>query len=240
MSGGRLTGRRIVVLGGTSGIGEAVARSVVAAGATAVIASRTEGRAAGLAQTLESAEGHALDVSDEAAVGAFFATVGAFDHLLVTANVPVGGPIQELEPETALRGFATKFWGQFWAARHGARQIAPDGSITLISGIVAWRPSPGSAVGSSINAAVVGLGRALAVELAPVRVNVVSPGIVDSPAWATMGAERQAAFLAAKAAGLPVGRVGTPQDIADAILGLMTNGFVTGTVAHADGGAQLA
>ena len=124
-------------------------------------------------------------------------------------------------------------------AKHGAPRLAPGGSITLVSGIAAYRPAPNGSVVAAVNGAIESLVRALAVELAPLRVNAVSPGWVDTPIWASVAGDGKAAALEAMAKRLPVGRIGQPGDIAQAIEFVLQNGYVSGTVVHIDGGQRL-
>jgi NAD(P)-dependent dehydrogenase (short-subunit alcohol dehydrogenase family) len=172
-------------------------------------------------------------------VQSFFADTGAFDHLVVSAAETGGGAFLTT-PTSAARGlFENKFWGQYYAAKYGAPKLNPQGSITLFSGIVAFKSMSGSSVLGAVNAAVANLGQTLALELAPLRVNVVSPGIIDTPSRAGMAEAARSAFYSSTAAKLPVQRIGTAEDVAEAVLYLIHNGFVTGTVLHADGGHRL-
>jgi NAD(P)-dependent dehydrogenase (short-subunit alcohol dehydrogenase family) len=124
--------------------------------------------------------------------------------------------------------------------RHAAGRISPEGSITLLSGAAAWTPMRGGAITASTNGAVAALVRTLAVELAPVRVNAVSPGIIDTPTWNALPDAQRSAMFDRLAGALPVGRVGTAEDVAEAIMFLMGSGFTTGTVLHIEGGHGLA
>ncbi len=224
MSG--LAGKRVVVVGGSSGIGLAVADAAREGGAEVVVRSRRTDPP--------------LDVVDEGAVAEFFASVGDFDHLVFTPTARAAGPIVEIDLDAARRAFDTKFWGAIYAVRHGAPRLAADGSITLLSGAAAWTPMRGGAITASTNGAIAALVRTLAVELAPVRVNAVSPGIIDTPTWAALPDEQRTAMFDRLASALPVGRVGTAEDVAEAILFLMQSGFTTGTVLHVEGGQDLA
>jgi NAD(P)-dependent dehydrogenase (short-subunit alcohol dehydrogenase family) len=132
----------------------------------------------------------------------------------------------------------SKFWGAYRAAR--VAQIADNGSITLVSGFLSARPRSGVGVQCAINAAVEGLGRALALELAPARVNTVSPGLIATPLWDGMSADDREAMYARAASRLPAGRVGTPEDVACLILAIATNHFATGSTIYLDGGALVA
>lgn len=236
-----LTDKRVVIIGGTSGIGLATARAAVAAGAEVVIASSSQARIdAALADLSGSATGHTLDVLDTAAVRAFFENVGPFDHLVYTAGEPLGLlPLDGLDIDRARDFFQVRYFGALNAVSVAATRIRPGGSITLTSGSARTRPGAGWAVASSLCGATTSLAGALAVELAPIRVNVVEPGIVRSPLWSGMSAEDQQAMYDQQAAALPVGRVGEVEDIARAFLYSMTQSFMTGTSIPVDGGALL-
>lgn len=235
-----LQNQRIVIIGGSSGIGLAVAQAAGAAGAQLVIASRSAQKlAAARAQIAGDVEGLTLDVTDPAAVHAFFAALGPFDHLVVSAGEvrDVIGPALSLDHDHARAHVESRFWGPFLAARYGAPLLRPGGSIVLFSGVIGERPEPGLALAGAVNAAVEVLGRTLALELAPaVRVNVVSPGLVDSPLLAWLPEAARAEMFAATAATMPARRPGTPAEVAQGVLYLLGNAFATGTTLHVDGG----
>ncbi len=180
-----LNGKRVVVLGGTSGIGLGVAEAASRAGAQVVVASSQKTKVQAALAQIPGAEGHAVDLTDEAAVRGFFAQVGAFDHLVFTAGEALQlGKLADLALDQGRQFFALRYWGALTAAKYGAPLIRAGGSIVFTSGIAGARPQPGWALGASICAAMGGLTRALAVELAPLRVNLVSPGFVKTPLWA--------------------------------------------------------
>ncbi len=236
-----LQGKRIVILGGTSGIGLATAKAAEREGASVVVASSRKQRVDQALGALSSgAEGHVVDLTDEAQMRDFFARIGEFDHLMFTAGEALQlQPLGETEIEKARGFFNLRFWGALMAAKHGSRQIRPGGSIVLTTGIAGLRPQKGWTVAASICGAMESLTRALAVELAPIRVNTVSPGFVRTELWSTMSeAARETMFREAGAA-LPVGRVGEAEDLAEAYLYLMREAFSTGQVIVVDGGAVL-
>ncbi|MFG1280010.1 SDR family oxidoreductase [Xanthobacter autotrophicus] len=233
-AGGRLAGQRVVVIGGTRGIGFAAAQAVAAEGGEVVVASRNPGHVARAVAALgPSASGHALDIGDRQAAAAFFAQVGPFDHLVTTAAQVLRKSLLEADLDEARASFEGKFWGQVHAARFGAPLIRPGGSIVLVSGISSRRGLGGMAFPSAINGAIEALSRSLAVSLAPIRVNTVSPGYIDTPGHG--GAERSA-VLKKVAAAIPAGRPGRPEEVAQAIVYLITNPFSTCTVLDIDGG----
>ena len=236
-----LSGKRIVILGGTSGIGLATALAAEREGAHLVVSSSRQRRVdQALAALSGRAEGYAVDLSDEAQIQAFFERIGAFDHLVFTAGEAL--QLQPL-PETELgaaRGFLDlRFWGAFMAVKYGSPHLRPGGSVVLTTGTAGRRPQKGWTVAASICGAMEALTRALAVELAPIRVNAVCPGFVRTELWSTMSeAARETMFREAGQA-LPVGRVGEADDLAEAYLYLMREGFSTGQVIVVDGGAVL-
>lgn len=236
-----LSGKRVMILGGTSGIGLATAKAAEREGAAVVIASsRRERLDRALAVLRSGAEGEVVDVANEAQVRALFERIGAFDHLVFTA-----GESLQLEPLAAMqveraRGFVNvRFWGAFMAAKYGSPHIRPGGSITLTNGIAGLRPRKGWTVAASICGAMEALTRALAVELAPIRVNAVCPGTVRTELWSGMTESARETMYHDTAQRLPVGRVGEADDLAEAYLYLMREGFSTGQVLVVDGGAVL-
>ena len=233
-------GKRIVVLGGSSGIGLAVAQAAAREGAAMVIASSRRERVDEALKTLPAgAEGRALDLTDEPAVRALFGRLGAIDHLVFTAGESLQlDRLANTEIEAARRFFSLRYWGAYLSAKYGS-SIRKGGSIVFTSGIAGQRPRPGWSVAASICAAMEGLTRALAVELAPIRVNIVSPGVVKTPLWGGMAQADREALYRQTAERLPVGHVGEPAEIAETYLYLMRQSYATGQVLVVDGGALL-
>jgi len=236
-----LNNQCIIILGGTSGIGLAIARGAAAEGARVVVASSNPGRVKeALAALPAGAEGHPLDLANAAAVEAFFQSAGEFDHLVCTAGDTLKlMPIADCDIAEARRFFELRYWGALTAARAAQRLIRPRGSIVFTSGVAGARPGAGWSVAASICSAMEGLTRALAVELAPIRVNIVSPGVVKTPLWREMTEEAREALYASEGRRLPVGRVGEAEEIAEGYLYLMRQTFVTGQTLAIDGGGLL-
>lgn len=235
-----LEGKRVVVVGGASGIGFAVAELAAAAGARVVVGSRSEVRVRAAAERLPGAAGHAVDLRDEGSVAAFFAAVGPFDHLAITAGDWTGSwfaSARDVDLEKARDGLAVRFWGALAAIKHGCRTIAPDGSITLTSGMLVHRPMKGAPLATAMGGAVEHLARGLAVDLAPVRVNAVCPGLVLTE---HVKSEMPEAHISAIVARLPLPRAATPEEAAKAYVYLMLNGYATGQVLPVDGGGLVA
>jgi NAD(P)-dependent dehydrogenase (short-subunit alcohol dehydrogenase family) len=230
-----LKNKKIVIVGGSSGIGFAVAQKALAAGANVLIAGRSETRLAGaLAQLQGNVSSSVLDASNEEAVIDFFASVGEFDHLAATIKPEL--PAKSfLENDTnAVRAACdAKFWGQYYLAKHGAKLVREGGSITLTSGIASTHPYPGYSAVSVMNAAVESLSRAIAIELAPIRVNTVCPGFVN----ATTQQSSRVQYVKKLAPNLPLNRLADAAEIADAYLYLFNSTYSTGTVLLVDGGA---
>lgn len=235
-----LENKTVVVIGGGSGIGLLVARKAIAEGARAIIGGRGEGRLEdAVAQLGDRARAHRIDTADKASIRQFFDAVGGLDHLFISAATYSLGPIDQIDDETAESPFRSKFWGQYWSVRDALPHLAKDGSITLMAGAAGARPLKGASAYAACNSAVEGLGRALAVELSPVRVNTVSPGTIDGNLWRQRPAEiREAAFSGFADISL-VGRPGTEDEVADSVLFLMKNRFITGNTLYPDGGYVL-
>jgi NAD(P)-dependent dehydrogenase (short-subunit alcohol dehydrogenase family) len=230
----------VVILGGSSGIGLATARAAKAEGARVVVTGRSADRLKS-AQALLGAEARtvALDVADEAGTRALFEELDRVDHVFITAGIVVLD--SGLAPDSAsLRpALDTRFWGAFAAAKYGAAKMRGGGSITFMSGTTARRPLKGAAVATASCGAVEAFARALAVDLAPTRVNTIQPGYVDTPMLDELLGEARNAIKAEAGAHLPVKRIGRPEEIADAVLFLMKNGYVNGITLTVDGGGLL-
>lgn len=236
-----LTGKRVVVLGGSSGIGLATAQAAATAGAAVVIASSQQARIDQALTTLPGgSEGRAVDLTDAPAVKGFFENLGPIDHLVFTAGETLRlGSLADTDLDAARHFFTLRYWGAFAAAKYGAPNIRPGGSIVFTSGSAGRRPRSGWSLGASVCSAVEGLTRALAVELAPIRVNAVAPGLVKTELWAGMSDDARQGMYASAAASLPVGHVGEAAEVAQAYLYLMTQTYGTGDIVTVNGGGVL-
>jgi NAD(P)-dependent dehydrogenase (short-subunit alcohol dehydrogenase family) len=231
-----LAGKKVVVVGGSSGIGLATAEMAKAEGADVVIASRNAEKVKAAADKI-GAKGMIVDVTNEKSVADLFGAIGPVDHVVVSAAQLRTGPFKTVAMDDVRATFEGKFWGAWRCAR--AAEIKPGGSLSLVSGFLSVRPRPNSAIVSSANGALESLTRALALELKPIRVNCVSPGIIDTPIRAAMPETARKEMLAKAAAGLPVGRVGLAEDIAQQILTFMNHGFMSGSIVYLDGGGLV-
>jgi NAD(P)-dependent dehydrogenase (short-subunit alcohol dehydrogenase family) len=231
-----LKGKKVVVVGGSSGIGLSTAELAKAEGAEVIIASRNADRLKAVAAKM-GVTAIPADVTSDESVASLFRACGAVDHVVVTAAQLRSGPFKTVSMEDVRSTMEGKFWGAWRVAR--SAEIRAGGSLTLVSGYLSIRPRPNSAIVGAANGALESLARSLALELAPVRVNCVSPGIIDTPIRAAMPEAARLDMLAKTAAALPVGRVGVGEDIARQILAFMTIGFATGSIVYIDGGALI-
>ena len=240
--GNGLHNKRVVILGGSSGIGLAVAEQAASQGAKLVIASSNAERVQKAIESLGGdAQGHTLDLSDEQAVETLFAKLGDFDHLVFTAGDSLHlHNLATTDLKQARRAFELRYWAALAAVKYGSKNIRKGGSVVLTTGVAGQRPQKGWVVAASVCGTIDALTRALAVELAPIRVNAVSPGVVRTNLWQSMSAAEREQMYESVGKSLPVGRVGEPHDIAQAYVFLMQEGFGTGQILVVDGGTVLA
>lgn len=230
--------RKVLVVGRGSGIARAVTIAVRAAGGTVVVA----GRDAERLRTSYDDPGitaEAIDLTDEASVAALADRVGHVDHVVSTASARARGQVGDLSHDTMLASFDTKVLGPILLAKHLAPHMPQDGSFVLFSGSSARKPAIGMIAVAATNGAVDVVTRSLAVELAPIRVNAISPGTIDTGAYDALGEDKKAALFAHRGAANPVRRIGTAEDIAHAVLFALTNTFLTGVSIAVDGGEPL-
>jgi NAD(P)-dependent dehydrogenase (short-subunit alcohol dehydrogenase family) len=234
-----LSGQRVAIIGGSAGIGYAVAEGALADGAAVVIGSSSAANVdAAVGRLGPAASGAVVDVKDEASVAAFFEVVGAFDHLVFTAG-DLGGfapaPLAQLDIASAGDGLKLRFWGAVAAIKHAQPRLSANGSITLTDGLLAHLPMKGLPLVTAFAGATQHLVRALAVDLAPIRVNSVCPGLVLTERLAAWPAE----MIRQMTERQPIPRAADPAEAAQAYLYLMRGGYTTGQVMVVDGGAML-
>jgi NAD(P)-dependent dehydrogenase (short-subunit alcohol dehydrogenase family) len=236
-----LQNKRVVILGGSSGIGLAVAEQAALQGANIVIASSNPERVQKAVDSLKgNGQGHTLDLSDEQAVETLFTEIGDFDHLVFTAGDSLQlHSLASTDLKQARRAFDLRYWAALAAVKYGSKNIRKGGSIVLTTGIAGQRPHKGWVVAASVCGTIEALTRALALELAPIRVNAVSPGVVRTNLWQSMTTTEREQLFESIGNSLPVGRVGEAHDVAQAYLFLMQEEFCTGQTLVIDGGTVL-
>ena len=236
-----LHGKRVIILGGSSGIGLATAKAAAEEGAQVTIVSSNQLRInSALKELPDGSTGNAIDLSQEENIKNFFNEIAHFDHLIYTAGENLSlGKITDTDLEQARKFFDLRYWGAFAAVKYGSAKINQGGSITLTSGIVSKRPNAGWSLGASICSAMEGFTRAMAIELAPLRVNIVSPGVIKTNLWSNMSEEDREGFYTSVGNSLPVKRAGEAEDIAKTYIYLMKQQFGTGQTIIVDGGAVL-
>ncbi|HEY3871154.1 MAG TPA: SDR family oxidoreductase [Actinocrinis sp.] len=249
--GTSLKDRTVVVIGRGSGIARAIVDTASEAGAHVVVGGRDPQalRAAYTDRAVygsdEQSPGGAeiraeqVDVTDDASIAALADRLGPIDHLVTTASARARGQLEDLDRADILRSLDTKVVGPLMLAKHFARTIAEDGSFTLFSGVAAFKPAVGYLGVAITNGAADFLARSLALEMAPIRVNAISPGVIDTGIWDGLGDEGKEQYFEYFRTHNPARRIGTVQDIADAVVFAMTNPFLTGTTLRVDGGEPL-
>jgi NAD(P)-dependent dehydrogenase (short-subunit alcohol dehydrogenase family) len=236
--GNALRGKTVLVVGRGSGIARAVTLMARAEGADVVVAGRNRDA---LAAAYDDAgiRAEVVDITDDGSIAALARRLGAVDHVVSTASARARGTLADLLRSDLQLSFDTKVIGPTMLAKYFAPQMNPDGSIVLFSGVNAFKVSVGYLGVAITNGAVDFLTRSLAVELAPIRVNAISPGVIDTGAWDAMGADGKRAYFDRVSSSNPAGRIGTIQDVAQAVLFAMSNTFMTGTMLKIDGGEPL-
>ncbi len=235
-----LVDQTLVVVGGTSGIGLATAHAAAEAGARVVVVGRTRDKLDRAVAALGGrARGELVDASDRDALDGLFARTKRLDHLVIAASGGVGaGPFGTLTRDALARGFEGKFWVQWQCAQAALPYLSERGSITFVTANSARTGNPGTSGLAAINGALGAMVLPLAHELGPVRVNAVSPGVIDTPWWDRQPAELKQHVFARVAATAPARRIGRPDDVADAVVFLAGNGYVTGVILDVDGGIR--
>lgn len=233
-----LQDRTVLVIGRGSGIARAVSLAARSAGARVVVAGR-DPAALQAAYSGEDIQAERVDVTEDASIAALADRLGSVDHLVTTASARARGLLADLDRDVIRRSFDTKVIGPIMLAKHFAPKLAPDGSFTLFSGVAAFKPVIGYLGVAVTNGAADFLARSLALEMAPIRVNAISPGVVDTGIWDSLGAEGKREYFEHFRTQNPARRIGTVEDIADTVLFAMTNPFLTGMTLRVDGGEPL-
>ncbi|HEY9679957.1 MAG TPA: SDR family oxidoreductase [Oculatellaceae cyanobacterium] len=234
-----LQGKSIVIFGGSSGIGLATAIAAHKRGGRVLIVGRSAERLKKSIELMPGANFAVGDATNELDVARILSDSNTVDHVLVTAAEAIFGAVSDKSYSEVKALIDSKLSAAYHAAKYCSPKMGSTGSITFISGLAAWRPFVTAATAAAANAGVEALGRVLALELKPIRVNTIVPGVIDTPLLDSVLGSDKEKRLAEIGSALPVGRVGRPEDIADAVLFLMGNEFVTGSVLHIDGGALL-
>jgi len=236
-----LAGNQVMILGGSSGLGLATAKAAASAGASVIIVSGNQQNIdKALKELPAGSKGYAIDLRNEENIKAFFAQSGEFDHLVYTAGENLRLiPINDMDINNAKEFFTLRFWSALAAIKYGAPKIRKGGSIGLTSGIASQRPGAGWSLGASICGAMEAFGRAMAVELAPIRVNVVMPGVIKTNLWNSMSEADRNNLYNGVGNSLLVKRVGEAEEIAQTFIFLMKNQFTTGQSFIIDGGTVL-
>ncbi|KAM3113988.1 SDR family oxidoreductase [Phormidesmis sp. 146-33] len=235
-----LKDKQVVLIGASSGMGLATAKAAALAGAkVTLVARRQKTLNQAVAEIGQGLQAIVADIEDEQAIQSLFTQLETVDHLITAAADLTFSPIGQLSSEAAKHIVTSKILGPFYAVKHSLPHLSKDGSITFFSGFSAWKPVAGTALIAAVDGALAAFCRSLAVELAPIRVNVMAPGVVETLMWQGVPEEQREAFFATVREQLPVKRMGSSEDMANAVLYLMQNNFVTGTVLHVDGGHRL-
>lgn len=235
----KLDAQRVLIVGGSRDIGLAVAQAVTEAGATAIIGARDQLRAAEAAKNVTGAEAVYMNITHEDSIVSGLEKCGRVDHIVVTTSAHHNAAVTDLDHEKTQAAFEAKIIGPLMLAKHAASILPSTGSIVLFSGVAAWNPDPGYSIMAITNGAVSFAAAHLAKELAPIRVNALSPGVIDSGSWDVMGEDAKQEFLSGAAESTLVNRYGQNSDITDGVLWLLTAGFISGETIHIEGGARF-
>jgi NAD(P)-dependent dehydrogenase (short-subunit alcohol dehydrogenase family) len=235
------TGERVAIMGGSSGIGRATATLLAEHGAEVIVTGRSPEKLADVVTAVPAISTERIDVTDRHALDALYARLGLFDHLVVCISAGGGGgPFASLDLNALRSAFAAKTFAQLDVVQAALPTLRRGGSVTLVTAASARAALPGTVGLAAVNGALEAAVRPLATELAPTRVNAVSPGVVETSWWASMPERQRAAFFVDMAGRIPAGRIAQPDEIAMTIMMLVASTFVTGHVVVADGGLHLA
>jgi NAD(P)-dependent dehydrogenase (short-subunit alcohol dehydrogenase family) len=234
-----LKDKTVLVVGRGSGLARAIVLAAVQEGAQVVAAGRDSETLPAAYAAEPAVTTETVDLTDEASIAALGERLGRLDHVVSTASARVRGRVADLDRDALRLSFDTKVIGPLMLAKHLAPRIREGGSFVIFSGVAAAKIAVGTLGVAITNAAADTLARSLALELAPIRVNAISPGVVDTGAWDALGPQGKADYFAQIASRNPARRIGTADDIAQAVLFAMTNTFLTGQTLHIDGGEPL-
>jgi NAD(P)-dependent dehydrogenase (short-subunit alcohol dehydrogenase family) len=234
-----LDGKRVLVVGRGSGIARAIVERALDEGAEAIVAGRDRAALAEAYAGIERVTVETVDLTDDSSIEALAARIGSVDHVVSTASARARGKVEDLSREAVQRSFDTKVIGPLMLAKALRGQIAAGGSLLLFSGEAAFKIEVGTLAVAITNGAADTLTRSLAVELAPIRVNAICPGVIDTGAWDGLGEETKQAKFRGLEETLPIPRVGTAEDVGEASLGLLVNDYITGVTLFVDGGERL-
>jgi NAD(P)-dependent dehydrogenase (short-subunit alcohol dehydrogenase family) len=233
-----LKDKTVLIIGRGSGIARAIAIAVSEDGGRVIVAGRHPDDLAAAYRGLDMGV-EQVDVTDESSIAALAGRIAAVDHVVCTASARARGAYRDLTTSTVNASFGTKVTGPLLLAKHFAGSVPPGGSFLFMSGATALKPAPGMLAVAATNAAVDAIAAGLAVELAPVRVNAIAPGTIDTGAYDALGDERKAALFKARSETAPARRIGTADDIAAVALAVLANGYLTGASIPVDGGEHL-
>jgi NAD(P)-dependent dehydrogenase (short-subunit alcohol dehydrogenase family) len=236
---GSLKGQTVLVIGRGSGLARAIALAALDAGARVVAAGRDQEKLSAAYADEPGISTETVDVTDEASIAALGERLGTIDHVVSTASARARGHLADLDRDAVRLSFDTKVIGPLMLAKHLAPRMSKDGSFVIFSGVAATKIAVGTMAVAITNAAADTLARSLALELAPIRVNAISPGVIDTGAWDDFGERGKADYFAGISARNPAGRIGTPDEIVQGVLFALTNTFLTGQTLHIDGGEPL-
>ena len=236
---GSLKDQTVLVIGRGSGLARAIVLAAQDAGAQVIAAGRGQEALVAAYAGEPGITTETVDLTDEASIAALGDRFGTLDHVVSTASARARGRIADLDRDAIRLSFDTKVIGPLMLAKHLAPRMSASGSFTLFSGVAAAKIAVGTLGVAITNAAADTLTRSLALELAPIRVNAISPGVIDTGAWDALGEQAKAAYFADISTRNPARRIGTPGDIAQGVLFAMTNTFLTGQTLHIDGGEPL-
>src|SRR5699024_1250428 len=235
-----LSGQSVLIIGGSKFLGEAIARAATKNGTKVIVGASDEARAQALADELPGASTIYIDVTEEHSIRAAAKSLKEIDHIVVTAAAHHNVPVEELNRDRIIDAFDAKIVGPMLIAKHFAPLLPRTGSYLLFSGIAAWDPTPGLSVMGVTNGAVSFLASHLAKELAPIRVNAISPGIIDSGTWDGLDKTARQELYEEATMGSLVGRVGTSTDISATAVWILENSYLSGETIHIDGGSRHA